>query len=70
MTLTCCVLHNYCEIQHECVHVPVNFRSQNDPYVGFHVGMVRLSREGEAVKIVGEEMRDFLFVSWFERNSQ
>jgi hypothetical protein len=59
VTLACCVLHNYCEMCHE-----------RDPYIGFHAGRIRLPGEGEAAKIVGEEMRDILFASWLERNSE
>lgn len=70
VTLACCVLHNYCEIQHERVPVPADFRIQNDPYVGFHAGRMRLPREGEAAKLAGEEMRDVLFASWLERNPE
>ena len=70
VTLACCVLHNYCEIQHERVHVPANCRIQNDPYVGFHAGRMRLPREGEAAKLAGEEMRDVLFASWLEENPE
>ena len=70
VTLACCVLHNFCEMQHERVHVPANHRLQNDPHVGFHAGRMRLPREGEAAKIPGEEIRDVLFSSWLERNPE
>ena len=68
VTLACCILYNYCEIQHERVHVPADCRLQNDPYVGFHPSRMRLPREGETAKIVGEEIRDILFSSWLEKN--
>ena len=68
MTLACCVLHNYCEIQHERVHTPAYCRLHNDSYVGFHAGRMRLPREGEAAKIVGEEVRDVLFSSCLKIN--
>lgn len=68
VTLACCVLHNYCEIEHERLSVLANYRIQNDPYVGFHVGMMRLPREGEVAKIAGGEMKDVLFASWLEKN--
>ena len=70
LTLACCVLYNYCEIQHEHVPVPADCRIRNDPYVGFHAGRMRLPREGEVAKIVGEKMRDVLFASWLERNPE
>ena len=63
VTLACCVLHNYFEMQHERVHVPTNYRLRNDPYVGFHAGRMRLPREGETTKITKEDMRDVLFSS-------
>ena len=66
--LACCVLHNYCEMQHECVHVLADHRLRNDPHVGFHAGRERLPREKKTAKIVEEEMRDVLFSSWLERN--
>jgi len=68
VTLACCVLHNYCELNKQRVPVPANVRLQNDPYVGFHVGRMALPREGLAAKEAGERMRDILFASWVERN--
>ena len=40
-----------------------NYRFQNDPYVGFHAGRMRLPRDGETTKIAREEMKDVLFSS-------
>ncbi len=49
VTLACCVLHNYYEIQHERVHSMI---VEFETYVGFHVGRMQLPREGEVAKIV------------------
>ena len=68
VTLTCCVLHNYCEIHRQRVPLPAHVRLQRDPYVGFHVGRMQLPCEGLAAKLAGEAMRDILFASWLERN--
>ena len=38
VTLACCVLHNYCEVQRQRVPMPADIRLQHDPFVGFHVG--------------------------------
>ena len=38
VTLACCILHNYCELKRQRVHVSANVRLQYDPHVGFHVG--------------------------------
>ena len=70
VTLACCVLYNYCEMQHQREHVPTYHRFWNDPHVGFHAGRMRLPRKGETTKIVGEEMRDVLFSSWLEKNPE
>ena len=68
VTLACCVLHYYCEVQRQRVPVPADIRLQHDPFVGFHVGRMQLPREGVAAKLAGEAMRDVLFASWLERN--
>ena len=68
ITLACCVLHNYCEINRQCVPIPTHVRLQRDPYVGFHVGRMQLPREGLATEMAGEAMRDILFASWVEHN--
>ena len=68
VTLACCVLHNYCEVNRQRVPIPADVRLQRDPYVGFHVGRMQLPCEGLAAKLVGEAMRDILFASWLERN--
>lgn len=68
VTSTCCVLHNYCDMQHERVLVSADFQLRNDLYVGFHTGRMRFPREGDTAKIAGEEIRDVLFSSWIERN--
>ena len=70
MTLACCVLHNYYEIQHEHVHAPTDCRLRNDFYVGFHAGRIQLPREGETAKIVGNKMRNVLFSSLLEINPE
>ena len=70
MALACCVLHNFCEMQHEHVLVPADHRLQNDLHVGFPLGRMRLPRKGKAAKIAGEEIRDVLFPSWLERNPE
>ena len=48
VTLACCVLHNYCEVQRQRVPVPADIRLQHDPFVGFHVGQMQLPHEGVA----------------------
>ena len=68
LTLPCCVLHNYCEINRQHVPIPTYVRVQRDPYVGFQVGRMQLPREGLATKLAGEAMRDILFASWVECN--
>ena len=68
VTLACCKLHNYCEINRQRMPIPADVRLQRDPYVGFHVGRMQLPHEGLATKLAGEAMRDILFASWLERN--
>ena len=70
ITLTCCVLHNYCELKRQHVPVPANVRLQHHLHVGFHVERMQLFHEGLAAKVVGEAMRDILFASWLECNPQ
>ena len=41
VTLACCVLHNFCEMQHERVPVLADHRLRNDPHVGFYAGRRR-----------------------------
>lgn len=50
--------------------MPADYRLQNDPYVGFHAGRMQLPRERKVVKIDGEDMKDMLFSSWLEKNSE
>ena len=68
VTLACCVLHNYCEINRQRVPISADVRLQRDPYVRFHIGRMQLPREGLAAKLAGEAMRDILFASWLECN--
>jgi hypothetical protein len=68
VTLACCVLHNYCEIHNQRIHIPADVRLRCDPHVGFHVGMMQLPHEGVAAKVAGERMMNVLFSSWLERN--
>jgi hypothetical protein len=70
VALACCVLHNYYEINRQCVPVLEDGKLQHDSYVGFHVGRKQLPGEGLAAKLEGEAMRDILFASWVERNPQ
>ena len=68
VTLACCIFHNYCEINRQCVPIPTDVRLQRGPYIGFHVGRAQLPHEGLAAKLAGEDMRDILFASWLEHN--
>ena len=62
--------HNYCEIHNQRVPISVDVRLRHDPHVGFHVGRMQLSHEGVAAKVAGERMRNVLFSSRLERNSE
>ena len=70
VTLACCVLHNYCEINRQRAPIPVDVRLQRDLYVGFYIGKMQLLCESLATKLAGEAMRDILFTSWVKRNPQ
>lgn len=67
-TLACCVLHNFCEIYAECVPLPEAIAQRLDPFVGIHRGVVKLSSDGWAKKIVGEHMRATISELWVARN--
>ena len=64
ITLACCVLHNYCEINRQRMLIPADIIFQRDLYVGFHVRRMQFLCEGLAAKLAGEAMRDILFASW------
>jgi hypothetical protein len=68
VTLTCCVLHNFCEIYGERVPLPENVAQRADPFVGVRRGGMRLPGDGRAGKIAGEQMRAAIFESWVARN--
>ena len=70
LTLACCVLHNYCEINRQRMPIPTDVKLQRDPYVGFHVERMQLLHKGLGAKLAREAMRDILFASWLERNPQ
>ncbi len=63
ITLACCTLHNFCQLQGMPKPMVCDVRAQGDPFVGF-VGMhISIPQEGEKAKATGEEMRDGLFKS-------
>jgi hypothetical protein len=68
VTFACCVLHNFCEIYGERVPLPENVAQRADPFVGVHRGGMRLSGDGRAGKVAGEQMRATIFESWVTRN--
>ena len=68
VTLACCVLDNYCEINKQRVTIPADVGFQRDPYVGFHVGKMQLPRKGLDAKLAEKAMRDILFTSWLKCN--
>ena len=67
VTLTYCVFHNFCEIYKERVPLPTDVAQCHDPFVGVRRGAMRLSGDGRAENIVGEQMRTA--ENWVARNS-
>jgi hypothetical protein len=67
VTFACCVLHNFCEIYGERVPLPENVAQRADPFVGVHRGGMRLSGDGRAWKVAGEQMKASIF-EWVARN--
>ena len=68
ITLACFVLHNYCEIFSEQIPLPNNFDQRADHFVGVRRDSLRVSGDGRAGKVVGEQMRATLFEAWVARN--
>ncbi len=63
ITLACCTLHNFCQLQGMPKLVVCDVRAWRDPFVGF-VGMcILVPWEGEKANIVGEEIWNVLFKS-------
>jgi hypothetical protein len=56
VTLACCTLHNFCQLQGMPKLVVHDVQAQGNPYVGFASMCILVPREGEKTKAVGEEM--------------
>ncbi len=68
ITLACCTLHNFCQLQGMPKPVVCDVWAWRDPFVGF-VGMrISVPQKGERAKVAGEEMWDVLFKSWIQHN--
>ena len=70
VTLAYCVLHNYCEIHNQPVHIHADVGLRRDPHVGFCMGMMQLLYEDVAANVAGLRMKNVLFLSWLECNPE
>jgi len=61
--LACCTLHNFFQLQGMPELVVRDVRTQRNPFVGFDGTRILIPREGERVKVVGEEIQNVLFKS-------
>ena len=68
VTLTCCVLHNFCKIYAKRVPLLEDVAQRPDLFVGVRRGAMRLHGDGRAGNLAGEQMRTTIFESWVARN--
>ncbi len=62
--LTCCVLHNYCEMWKILKPNNVNDTTRKDNLVGFRGDRLPTLKDGEHAKQEGESMRTKIFEQW------
>jgi hypothetical protein len=68
ITLACCTLHIFCQLQGMLEPVVRDFQARGDPFVGFVSMCISIPRVGEKAKAIGEEMQNALFKSWIQHN--
>jgi hypothetical protein len=56
ITLACCTLHNFCQLQGMLELVVHDVQTRKDPFVGFACMHISVPREDERTKATGEEM--------------
>ncbi len=63
ITLACCTLHNFCQLQGMVEPMVCDVRTWWDPLVNFTRMCILIPWKGERAKVVGEDMWDVLFKS-------
>jgi hypothetical protein len=56
ITLACCMLHNFCQLQGILELMVCDGQTQGDLFVGFASMCISIPQEGEGIKVVSEEM--------------
>jgi hypothetical protein len=56
ITLACCTLHIFCQLQGMLELVVHDVQTRRDPFVSFASMHISVPREGERAKAIGEEM--------------
>jgi hypothetical protein len=65
VTVVCCWLHNYCEMQGD----PEPRRAdRRDPLIGFGGHRLPILKDGEPAKVAGEQLREKLYEQWLIDN--
>jgi len=68
ITLACCTLHIFCQLQGMLKLVVHDVWTWRDPFVGFASMHILVPWEGERAKAIGEKMWNALFKSWIQCN--
>ncbi len=63
ITLACCTLHNFCQLQGMPKLMVHDAQTQRDPFVGFTGMRILVPQQGERAKATNEEMWNVLFKS-------